>query len=201
MDMTYEEMLREMEAYFAASAPTPTVRVRSVTRHEEMLERLCGKNAQDEMLLAALRKMFSAEEVETWLLCPAFSEKAEPMSRTELEDSLRPELRAKVSMMLDKLLDRKVLLEVKSATRQGYFARCDAHCVRTLRNMADTKRSDTASGMVKFTAENCVGCKLCAKFCPVNAVQVLGKQVIIDDTLCMGCGACVRKCPKKALRL
>ena len=65
MDMTYEEMLREMEAYFAASAPTPTVRVRSVTRHEEMLERLCGKNAQDDMLLAALRKMFSAEEVET----------------------------------------------------------------------------------------------------------------------------------------
>ncbi len=199
MDRTDEELLHEMEAYFAASAAA--VHIRSVTPHEEMLERLCGKNVQDDALLAVLRKMFCSEEVEMWLICPAFSEKGKPMSLTELEGRLRPELRMKASIMIRKLLDRKVLLEVKHSEGKGYFARCDEHCACALRHMADTKRSRTDWGMVKLIGENCVGCKLCAKCCPVNAVQVLGKQVVIDDALCMGCGACVRKCPKKALRL
>ena len=126
MDMTYEEMLLEMEAYFGILGTGTDSACTQCDTARGNAGAAVWKKDKDDMLLAALRKMFSAEEVETWPLCPAFSEKSEPMSRTDLEESLRPELRAKASMMLDKLLDRKVLLEVKSATRQGYFARCDA---------------------------------------------------------------------------
>ena len=203
MDMTYEEMLREMDAYRAASAQAPTGH--SLTRHEEMLERLCkgaGEELQDDTLLAALRKRFTAEEAETWLLCPVFSKNARPMAYGELRECCRPELRPQLLDITDKLLKEKVLLQVKHPMGSGFFARCDAHCIRTLESAGSRMHSTSASaGLVKVAAELCVGCKLCAKACPVNAVQVQGKSVTIDGALCMGCGACVRKCPKKALKM
>lgn len=203
MDMTYEEMLREMDAYRAASAQAPTGH--SLTRHEEMLERLCkgaGEELRDDTLLAALRKRFTTEEAETWLLCPEFSKTAKPMAYGELKERCRPELRPQLLDITDKLLKEKVLLQVRHPMGQGFFARCDAHCLHTLESTGDRKHSTSGSaGLVKVTAELCVGCKLCAKACPVHAVQVQGKSVTIDGALCMGCGACVRKCPKKALKM
>lgn len=203
MDMTYEEMLLEMEAYRAASAQAPTGH--SLTRHEEMLERLCkgaGEEQQDDALLATLRKQFTAEEAETWLLCPEFSKNAKPMAYGELKDRCRPELRPQLLDITDKLLKEKVLLQVKHPMGQGFFARCDAHCLRSLESAGGRKHSTSGSaGLVKVAEELCVGCKLCVKACPVNAVQVQGKSVTIDGALCMGCGACVRKCPKKALKM
>ena len=198
MDMTYEDMLREMEAYQAAHTPVFTEEKR-LTEHEAMLERLCGKNAEDDALLAALRKLFTAEEAETWLLCPAFSKTEAPLPQEALFEMARPELRSRLPAITNKLLDRKVLLQVKKAEQQGYFARCDEHCIRTLHNLAESRRPKSVGGLVKVVANRCVGCKLCAKVCPVNAVMVLGKIVVIDDTVCMGCAACVKKCPKEAL--
>lgn len=189
MDMTYEEMLREMDAYRAASAQAPTGH--SLTRHEEMLERLCkgaGEELQDDTLLAALRKRFTAEEAETWLLCPVFSKNARPMAYGELRECCRPELRPQLLDITDKLLKEKVLLQVKHPMGSGFFARCDAHCIRTLESAGSRMHSTSASaGLVKVAAELCVGCKLCAKACPVNAVQAQGKSVTIDGALCMGC--------------
>ena len=203
MDMTYEEMMREMEAYRAASAQP--AKSRSLTHHEEMLERLCkgaGEKTQDDTLLAALRKRFTAEEAETWLLCPEFSKNAKPMAYGELKERCRPELQPQLLNITDKLLKEKVLLRVKLPMGQGFFARCDAHCIHTLENSCSREHSTSGSaGLVKVAAELCVGCKLCAKACPVQAVQVQGKSVTIDGALCMGCGACVRKCPKKALKM
>ena len=202
MDMTYDEMLREMEAYRAASAQPPAVHER--TRHEEMLERLCagaGQPGENDALLAVLRKLFTAEEAETWLLCPAFSKEASPMLYDELRGRSRPEMQDRLDRITEKLLRRKVLLRVKRAGGEGFYARCDAHCVRTLEGTGMENSTVSSAGCIKVAGELCVGCRLCAKACPVNAVQVQGRSVTIDGALCMGCGACVRKCPKKALAM
>lgn len=46
--------------------------------------------------------------------------------------------------------------------------------------------------------DKCVGCLLCKKSCPVNAVAGELKKVhIIDQELCIKCGACLEKCPPK----
>ncbi|MCI9220058.1 MAG: RnfABCDGE type electron transport complex subunit B [Lachnospiraceae bacterium] len=45
----------------------------------------------------------------------------------------------------------------------------------------------------------CIGCGLCARNCPSQAVEVKDFHAAIDQEKCTGCGTCVEKCPKKCI--
>ena len=58
----------------------------------------------------------------------------------------------------------------------------------------------------------CIGCKKCAKVCPVNAIEMVekgtnektGKPIlrpVIDNSKCICCSNCVDDCPKDALEI
>ncbi len=58
----------------------------------------------------------------------------------------------------------------------------------------------------------CIGCKKCAKVCPVDAVKMVEKGVnektgkpilrpVIDESKCICCSNCVDDCPKDALEI
>jgi len=52
----------------------------------------------------------------------------------------------------------------------------------------------------QIDSEKCKGCTLCAKVCPVDAIQGNPKEVHeIDEDLCIRCGACAEKCNFNAI--
>lgn len=50
--------------------------------------------------------------------------------------------------------------------------------------------------------ENCKGCGICKKVCPVDCISGEKKEIhIIDQEVCTKCGACYNKCPFKAIAI
>lgn len=46
----------------------------------------------------------------------------------------------------------------------------------------------------------CIGCKICEKNCPHDAVHVVDNIAKVDYDKCIQCGICVSKCPTKAIK-
>lgn len=59
-------------------------------------------------------------------------------------------------------------------------------------------------GKLKFAPEKCIGCKLCMRDCPTDAIVIVKTadnkfEAHIDLAKCVYCAQCVDVCPKKAL--
>ena len=47
----------------------------------------------------------------------------------------------------------------------------------------------------------CIGCKICEKNCPEDAIKVTKFLAEIDQEKCTACGVCVEKCPQHTIEL
>ncbi len=58
---------------------------------------------------------------------------------------------------------------------------------------------DKGATMKEKCSAGCIGCKICEKNCPVQAITVTDNHAVIDYDKCIGCGICAEKCPKKVI--
>jgi len=49
-----------------------------------------------------------------------------------------------------------------------------------------------------YATDECVGCRLCQKVCPLNNIKIVDKRPKWGES-CTHCMACISKCPKKAI--
>jgi len=64
---------------------------------------------------------------------------------------------------------------------------------------------DTEKKVREICEVGCIGCKICVKVCPAEAVRIEKNVVKIDYEKCLNYGAkcdeiCVEKCPRNILR-
>ncbi len=84
---------------------------------------------------------------------------------------------------------------------------CAAACPRGLIIPVDYDKptiiacSSHAKGAVtvRGCSQGCIGCGLCTKICPHEAITVDGNLAVIDYEKCTNCGLCASVCPKKLI--
>lgn len=69
----------------------------------------------------------------------------------------------------------------------------DAKCVVACNN------KDKGPVTMKACTVGCIGCSICAKNCPAEAITIDSFNATIDQDKCIGCGVCKEKCPKKTI--
>ena len=53
----------------------------------------------------------------------------------------------------------------------------------------------------QVNCEECVGCRMCEKICPANAITMIEKKPVIDRNKCIKCFCCQEFCPKGAMKV
>lgn len=86
-------------------------------------------------------------------------------------------------------------------------SKCIAACPKNLielvpydaKHIVQCSSKDKGKDVMKACSVGCIGCMICQKNCPSDAVHVVNNIAYIDQEKCTGCGICAEKCPKKII--
>lgn len=86
--------------------------------------------------------------------------------------------------------------------------RCCCEAMIAARRFGVLNPIHTSNYLPAIDGEKCIGCGLCMKYCPVEAVSYDNVEIgeglpkaVLHEEDCLGCGICQRICPNDAIRL
>lgn len=85
--------------------------------------------------------------------------------------------------------------------------KCVATCPKNLielvpyeqAHLVQCSSKDKGKQVMSVCKAGCIGCKMCEKVCPSEAITVTDNLAHIDPEKCTNCGLCAEKCPKKII--
>ena len=82
-------------------------------------------------------------------------------------------------------------------------AACPKHLIELVpyeaMHLVQCSSKDKGKAVMDACSVGCIGCHLCEKNCPSDAVHVIDNVAYIDQEKCTCCGICAEKCPKKII--
>lgn len=84
---------------------------------------------------------------------------------------------------------------------------CVSACPRGIMQLVPYKKKvvvacssmDTGKAVKSYCSVGCIGCKICEKNCPADAIKVENFLAKIDYNKCINCGICVKLCPTHSI--
>jgi ferredoxin len=132
---------------------------------------------------------------------------------------IRNDLAREVSKteMLENLAESKEMCLVLAADnvrqRVGFTCHCCGCCCNMLQGITRSGLPHTlvtSSFIAKSDRETCLGCKVCARRCPIDAIEMVPAEEpkfkkfgrpVVDESACLGCGVCTLRCKSGAMKL
>lgn len=68
-----------------------------------------------------------------------------------------------------------------------------------VKHLVQCSSKEKGKDVMAVCSTGCIGCRMCQKVCPADAIVVENNLAWIDPEKCTNCGACAEKCPKKII--
>jgi len=132
-------------------------------------------------------------------VCLTFNNSAKSLSKHGIAKEISKE---KAFEILDECI-KNGLVQIGDNIQDNvnWICNCCGCCCEALLAIKKLGHRNIKSNFLSTINKNCIGCGICVKKCPVNAIEIKDNKAYIINENCIGCGVCANFCPSKAIEM